>query len=133
MYRRQVVPHWVWGLPYCDLALHALHAPIGMVPQTLTYYRNHPESMFTSKSWPARLRLSIPVYRALATRLPEPYAKTARETYVLAQLGLGLLERSPSLVYSALFGGVPWPTLLRLFLGQCLRMLRSSLSPSSLD
>jgi len=97
LYRRQFKLSdypWLLGLPYCDIALHALHAmsgSIGYVPQTMAIYRLHAQSAFEQKSLRERLRLSAVVYETLVERLPKPYSDYAQQTLAVMYTGLGLL------------------------------------------
>ena len=96
MYRAGIVPHlphWMKQLPYCDIALHCLHAqhgPIGFVPDVVSVYRLHNESAFEHLSFMERVNMSTAVYKAMGQYLKVPYRYEARQTLAMMYFGLAL-------------------------------------------
>lgn len=96
MYRAGLVsriPDWMMGMGCCDLALHcchAVHGPVGYIPELMSTYRLHSGSSFESKSLKEKVAINVPVYHALSLHLPSPYDKQALQTLLLMNLGLSL-------------------------------------------
>jgi glycosyltransferase involved in cell wall biosynthesis len=88
---------WLLSLSYLDIALHILHAihgPIGYVPDIMATYRLHNGSSFEYLPYEERLAQSAIVYTALSENLPDPYCYEAQQTLVLMKQGLAFLNAS---------------------------------------
>ena len=56
------LPAWFWKIPFIDYALHlwnAQYGKVGFLPDTMAFYRMHPESMWATKSLSFRLKMMI--------------------------------------------------------------------------
>lgn len=65
MYRNGMyseLPSWFWEIPFIDYALHLWNAQfgkVGFLPDSMAFYRIHPESMWATKPLAFRLQLMI--------------------------------------------------------------------------